>query len=158
VSWEHVVEHYTTAAIRYPQGIRSVIFTRNIPQEHFREVSVHVYWGRTGTGKTRRAVEENQDSYYILRNYGGTNVWFDGYNNETTLIIDEFYGWIKFGMLLTYLDGYKTTLPVKGGTMWAHWNKVIITSNCEHRSWYKNITELQWGALERRISEEIYFE
>jgi hypothetical protein len=157
-SWADIVENHTAVAIRYPGGIRAVLSHRSTPVEHFRQVSVFVYWGETGTGKTRRAVENciaNNEGYYILRNHGGNSVWFDGYNGEPNLIIDEFYGWIKFGMLLTYLDGYRTVVPVKGSTMWAAWTTVYITSNRPYKEWYNSdrISQAQWGALERRFTD-----
>ena len=44
-------------------------------------------WGETGTGKTRRAVDDakSMGSYFIKSN----NKWWDGYTDQKTVILDE---------------------------------------------------------------------
>lgn len=157
-SIESLARNHTNLYIRYHSGIKSTFFHIHTPTSNFRQVETSVYWGETGTGKTRRAVEEN-DSYYILTN-SQTGVWFDGYNSEACLIIDEFYGWVQFGTLLRILDGYKFQAKIHGGFVWANWNKVIITSNKEPNEWYdwNKFSERQKQALFRRFSNIVYFE
>lgn len=139
--------------IKYRKGIESLVFaTGKEKSKEFRSVEVLVYWGDAGSGKTRAAVE-NASDYYILDQ--GERVWFDGYEGETTLIIDDFYGWIKYGQLLRILDGYQYRCEIKGGFTYAMWTKVIITSNKEPVEWYAvGLTP----ALERRITETIHYE
>jgi hypothetical protein len=111
-----------------------------------------VYHGPPGTGKTRKALEENKE-YYLLDNSGGP-VWFDGYEGEETLVIDDFYGWIKYNFILRLLDGHPCRLPIKGGFTYAGWTTVIITSNVHPDSWYKCDTQ----AMHRRITSIDYIE
>lgn len=86
--------------------------------------------------------------YYILDQ--AERVWFDGYEGEPRLVIDDFYGWIKYGMLLRILDGHQFRGEVKGGHIYGHWTTVIITSNKRPDEWYKDgLTP----ALARRINE-----
>lgn len=115
----------------------------------FRKIYTEVLFGDAGTGKTRKAVEENPD-HYILDTDGDGKLWFDGYNGESTLILDDFYGGIKYSYLLRLLDGYKCRLDVKGSFTYAQWTKIIITSNKDPREWYHyGLT----GALDRRITK-----
>lgn len=148
-----VAEEYPSHYIRYRRGIEALasICARNrIPE--FREVRVDVYWGDAGTGKTRKAVEDTSPNYFILEQ--GERVWFDGYEGEDTLIIDDFYGWIKYGQLLRILDGYVYRAEIKGGFTYAAWTRVIITSNKEPEQWYAHgLTP----ALSRRITNTIKF-
>lgn len=136
--------------IKFNRGITSLANTQATPK--WREVLVLVYCGETGTGKTRRAMRE-ESVYKLNQNTNGT-LWFDGYDGETTLLIDDFYGWIKYGELLTLLDGYPYRCQIKGGHMWAKWDTVIITSNKAPDEWY---TFQDLSALKRRICAVRYF-
>lgn len=118
----------------------------------FRNLEVTVLWGSAGSGKTRKAVEDGDD-YYILNAPTNDSLWFDGYKGESTLIIDDFYGWIKFHMLLRILDGYQMRLPIKGSFTYAKWTKVFITSNKKWQDWYPNVSNTD--ALVRRLSHVI---
>ena len=117
-----------------------------------RSVLVLVYWGDSGTGKTRKAIEDSGSDFFILDQ--GERVWFDGYDGEKTLIVDDYYGWIKYGMLLRILDGHPYRAEIKGGFRWALWTRVIITSNKKPEDWYQQgLTP----ALKRRITKVVHF-
>ena len=95
----------------------------------FREVEVCVLCGPAGTGKTRFVYDtEGYESTYTL-SQSQKQIWFDGYCADKVLIIDDFYGWIKWSFLLKLLDGHPCRLNKKGATGWACWDKVYITSN-----------------------------
>lgn len=119
----------------------------------FRNVQVIVHWGKTGTGKTRKPYEEGA---YLFDDY--ENGWWDGYDGESVICLDEFYGGIKFSSLLRWLDGYQLRLKIKGGFTYAQWSKVYITSNVEPSQWYPNIVDERKNALMRRFSEIKKFE
>lgn len=130
-----MVEEYPVQFVRYGRGLKDLYHElARQRQSKWREVQVMVYWGDTGTGKTRLAVEEGGDSLYSLPQ--GDRFWLDGYEGQRTLLIDDYYGWIKYGLFLKLLDGHKISLPVKGGFVPAEWTKVIITSNKSPASWY----------------------
>lgn len=123
-------------------------------EQGYKKKEVELFVGGTGCGKTRKAVEENPD-YFIL-NQSPTGCWWDGYNGESCVIIDEFRGWMPYAQLLRITDGYPTTVPVKGGTIPLMAKKIVITSNVEPESWYK--VDAQMETLEplyRRITRKI---
>ena len=93
-------------------------------------------------------------SVYKLNQPSNNSLWFDGYNGEKVLLIDDFSGWVKYRELLTLLDGYPYRCEMKGGHVWAKWNWVIITSNLDVKNWY-NREDID--PLTRRISEEVIF-
>lgn len=128
------------------EKLENLVHENDIP--NWRNVDVHVFYGKTGTGKTR-TVMEMKDIYKLDMS---NNIWFDGYTNQKNLLIDDFYGWIRFGQLLNILDGYKLRLDKKGSFGWAHWNNVYITSNKHPSNWYNNLTVDQVEALNRRIT------
>lgn len=148
-----VVDEHPTQYIKYRRGIESLIYltsTRGIPK--WRSLQVLVYYGDSGTGKTRKAIEDAGDEYYILDQ--ADRLWFDGYHGDKTLIIDDFYGWIKYGMLLRILDGHPYRCEIKGGFTPAAWTRVVITSNKHPNEWYATgITP----ALRRRIHSVLRF-
>ncbi|QMW68952.1 replication-associated protein [Crucivirus-482] len=153
ISLNLVVNEFPVQYIRYTRGCEALY--RRVQQARnrsWREVTCLVYFGASGAGKTRRAIEESKQDFYILDQ--GERVWFDGYGGESTLIIDDFYGWIKYGMLLRILDGHPYRGEIKGGFIWANWTSVIITSNKPPPEWYA--TGLT-PALRRRITRVMEF-
>lgn len=143
---------------QYRQGLRDIAAdSLRTRARDWRALEVIVNWGDAGTGKTRAAVERGGDDYFILDH--SERVWFDGYAGEKTLIIDDFYGWIKYHYLLRILDGYELRLEIKGGFTYAFWTTVIITSNKEPKDWYPVIfgDNRVSGALSRRITTINHF-
>ncbi len=113
---------------------------------------VHVIWGETGIGKTRRAVELCEDNEYYKKPPGQ---WFDGYDGETHVLFDDFYGGeMKPSMFLQVTDRYPMRVPYKGG--FRNWSpKVIyITSNVSPNDWWSsaNLPESVRQAIRRRFT------
>lgn len=154
-SLHSVIADHPVQYIRYRRGIEALITHRLQERaDSWREVTVSIYYGDTGTGKTRKALDENVSRFILDQ---GDRIWFDGYTGQDTLIIDDFYGWIKFGYLLRVLDGHPLRLEIKGGHTYALWTSVIITSNKPWAEWYSCISETQTAALKRRINHCIHF-
>lgn len=138
--------------VKYHRGLQALANT--IPSKKWRDVKVLVYWGPTGSGKTRSAMAlEGGDVFKMNTNTNGT-LWFDGYRGEKVLLLDDYYGWIKHGELLTLLDGYPYRCQVKGSFTWAQWTTVVITSNKEPKDWYAQGLN---PALERRLTNIRHF-
>lgn len=94
--------------------------------------------------------------WFKLEHPGGHMVWWDGYEGQSLLILDDFTGWIPLTQLLNILDGYPMTLNVKNGRTMANWTTVVITSNLHPRDWYSKdvMAHHDHGrALKRRIDE-----
>lgn len=113
----------------------------------FRKLQVIVHWGKTGTNKTRIPYDKGAFVWEP-----SAPEWWDGYDGEEILLIDEFYGQLKPARLLHLLDGYQLRLPIKGGFTYAQWTTVYITSNVPPEEWYKDIPEQVKEALARRIT------
>lgn len=112
----------------------------------FRPVRVFVFWGASGTGKTRRVKELDPEVYTV--DHSTTTVWFCGYDGQKSILLDDFYGSIKYEYLLRLLDGHSMQVQIKGGQAYACWSNVFITSNKHPREWYSmGLTD----ALTRRI-------
>lgn len=110
-------------------------------------VETIVYWGPSGSGKSRRCRDEAPDALWVSRGNGNA-VWYDGYDRHEDLVIDEFYGWISRDQMQRLCDRYPLTLQTKGGTRQCVVKRVFITSNAHPTKWWK----IGMGAMQRRIT------
>lgn len=152
-----IVEECGAKASKFAKHIQFLRFTytEKDSDRQLQGVRVLVLYGATGTGKTYAAVNYiagNKD-YYICEapSHSTSKVWFDGYEGQRTLILDDFAGsFCQFRFLLRLLDVYKLKVEVKGGHAWAVWTTVVITSNIHPSGWYEHIDT---SPLRRRINE-----
>lgn len=110
-----------------------------------------VLWGPPGTGKTKYCLEHGGEHAYWMKKPIGNAVYFDGYEGQEIVIIDEFYGWLPFDLLCRMCDRYPLMVDTKGGMTNFYPKQIFITSNQNPNDWYKN----GLGALRRRISEPL---
>jgi len=108
----------------------------------------YVYWGRTGTGKSKQAWElAGVDAY---PKDPRTKFWC-GYDGQKHVIIDEFCGGIDISHMLRWLDRYPVIVEIKGSSRCLNATHFWITSNVDPRLWYPEATEEQKLALLRRL-------
>lgn len=143
--------------VKYSRGMQEV---RRIVQQSMQtrgrpELKVTVYWGEAGTGKTRRVYDTHGFENVFTLIADNSACWFDGYEGQDVLLIDDFKGWIQYSLLLKVLDIYPLRLPVKGSFTYAAWTKVYITSNYDPKTWYTG--DHDPAALARRIHSVIQF-
>jgi len=111
------------------------------------------FWGKTGTGKSRKANETLPNAWWS----GKDLRWWQGYDGHPDVIIDDFRGdFCTFHELLRILDRYPYTIENKGGSRQLLAKRIIIT--CP-----KNYTEVyavngeQIEQLARRITRVEHF-
>lgn len=126
-------------------------------QKH-RKMLVTVIYGTGGLGKSRWAREEAKKNIedgriYTLMNPQGHTVWWDGYDGQQALLMDDFNGYLLPHHLFRILDIYALQIPVKGGHSWANWNYVYITANKPPSEWYSPavMAKLDFNAYFRRF-------
>lgn len=155
-----LVEEHPEMFVKYSRGMKELdfMYRQAVSKCADREVKTVVLWGPTGTGKTKAAMSfgKSKTWYKLDMSASGSTLWWDGYQGEDVLIMDDFYGWIPHGKLLNILDRYPLRLDVKGSHVWAAWKWVIITSNKEPSSWY--LEGSNFSALERRLTVVHHFE
>lgn len=89
---------------------------------------VHWYYGESGSGKSFKALSENLGRMYTPT-YGNSGIWFDNYNGEEVLFLDDLRSHnIAYNKLLQMLDVQPFKCEGKGAKgVYARWKKIIIT-------------------------------
>lgn len=117
------------------------------------EKEVYVFWGDTGTGKSRDAWQLAGMGAYPKN---PRTKWWDGYRGQECVVIDEFRGDIDVANLLRWFDRYPVLVEIKGSSLPLSANKIWITSNLSPRQWYPTLDEKTVEALLRRLKVTHY--
>lgn len=130
--------------VRYYRAFEKYLVMKTKPRNH--PVDVHIVQGPTGTGKSKWALDTYPEAYWKQRSN-----WWDGYAGHEVVVIDEFYGWLPFDLLLRICDRYPLLVETKGGQMQFVAKTIVITTNALPSSWYKCAT--YFPALTRRVTK-----
>lgn len=155
---EDLVDRFTSQFVMYGSQMDRVLDRLTsinwVPREEFSPPRVHVMWGKTGTGKTRKAAEYGA----LFCNYDSRYPW-GHYRGQDIVCLDEFCGQIPIATLLVWLDGYATTvqIPYLGNKPWIP-KVIFICSNLSIKDWYLKASPLQIEAIERRCTTIAYLE
>ena len=88
--------------------------------------------------------EKDEEPYVLtLPQSAGMKTWFDGYDAQEVLIIDEFSSQIPLDYLKKLLDSTPMRVETKGSTRKANWRYVIVTSQHNPDNWYKGWREIE---------------
>nr|AHI42034.2 replication-associated protein [Human associated cyclovirus 10] len=146
-----IAEKHPACYIRYYRGIRSYLnLVAPVSPRNFK-TEVRYYWGPPGSGKSRRSLEESSGLLDGTVYYKPRGEWWDGYMQQTSVIIDDFYGWIKYDELLKICDRYPHKVPIKGGFEEFTSKYIFITSNVDVCDLYK-FNGYTTAAIDRRIT------
>lgn len=112
--------------IRYYATIKRIRIERPVELQTLQgELENQWFFGRPGTGKSRRAREENPGAYIKP-----INKWWDLYDMEDVVIIDEWEPDNRLGFLLKlWADRYPFVGECKFGSRMMRPRKIIVTSN-----------------------------
>lgn len=98
---------------------------------------VHWIWGASGTGKSSQAAEY-PDPYWK-----DDTKWWDGYDGQETIILDDFRGHqMRFTYLLRLLDRYPMRVEVKGGYRQVNSKNIVVTSIIHPEQIYSSVKDL----------------
>lgn len=117
------------------------------------ETNLEIHVGEPGSGKSHQAFTRFPNAYWMMRPTGD-KIWFDGYTGQDTIVLDDFYGWLPWDLLLRLADKYPLKLETKGGTVECVIKNLIITSNKPPTQWYKSLIKNKedFLPLARRIT------
>lgn len=91
-------------------------------------VEVYWYWGETGAGKSFRVEAEVKESAMAVYRQNGSS-WWDGYDSQPAVIIDDLPETKNLTELLKELDVYNYLLGTKGSHTWMKAEKIWVTSS-----------------------------
>lgn len=134
--------------LRYYKGFREYKKLRTGHRNW--KTEVNILWGESGTGKSRTCQEKAPSAYWKTR-----DEWWDAYDGEEDIIIDDFYGWLPYDFLLRLMDRYPLDVPTKGGFRRFVGKRLFITSNKQPEEWYPNVSDKT--PLLRRIDNRTHF-
>lgn len=145
--------------LRYAEGlqkyapVRNRFATKESP-ELASKIEIKWYWGETGSGKTKSAIEFFGDNDYWIS--GRDLKWFEGYYGQKYVLIDDFRGdFCTFHFMLRLTDIYPLRVEVKGSSIpWVPY-VIIITCPYHPEDVYQTVENKE--QLYRRISEVRYF-
>lgn len=143
-----VALEYPGTFVKYCRGIRELSYIVRSQIKRDYKTEVYVLIGKPGTGKSRFASERAAQLGSVY--YKPRGEWWDGYDGETSVIIDDYYGWLKYDELLKIMDRYPYQVPVKGGYVGFTSKYIFITSNAAIENWYK-FPNYTVDAIMRRI-------
>lgn len=139
---------HPTQYIKYHKGIEKFRALQIEPRNW--ETEVIVLYGKTGCGKSRQA-RELCENYYVWTPARGK--WFDNYDGQEDVIMEEFRGQLPLGFMLVLLDRYECPVECKGGTVEFCPKRIVITSPKHPKLWYEDDKNDKIQQLLRRITK-----
>lgn len=155
-SLQQIAEEMPATVVRNYKGL---IYLRSLLLEGRRDKPIVFWlWGKTGTGKTRSAVEFGQhfDRFWI----SSCNLkWYDGYDGQPVAIFDDIRSEsINYNTFLRLLDRYCLSVEYKGGfTNWIP-KFIIVTCPVEPSDLFSHKPNDDIAQLLRRIDYIVDFD
>lgn len=164
-STEQLLETFSLEMAQYDRFYQKCLNLRLKKQANYlyqnmdkEQLEITVIIGPPGCGKTR-VIYDNydiNDIYKLEIGDGSTgSVFWNGYEGESIILIDDFHSNLKLDYMLRLLDIYPMRLNTKGGYTYRTAKKIFITSNIEIDNWYPNCHSRHREAIKRRITKLI---
>ena len=159
--WDEIwakAKHGDIEAIPADIRVRCYRTLQQIKKDYLRPISINknifIFWGSTGCGKSHTAWElAGLDAYPKDPN---TKYW-DGYQGQENVVVDEFRGRIDISHMLRWCDKYPVNVENKfGGTTLCAKN-IWITSNLPPDLWWGDIDSETLKAFKRRITKIVHY-
>lgn len=158
--WDAIWEAAKTGdLLAVPAGVRVQHYRtlRLIASDHLEpaalERQIQVFWGATGLGKSRDAWAQLGLQAYPKD--PRTKFW-DGYQGQEHVVIDEFRGGIDIAHILRWCDRYPVRVEIKGASTVLRATRMIFTSNLHPKDWYPGLDDETLSALLRRLEIKHY--
>lgn len=149
-------DEFPGCSMRYGRCIGRVRAIFGVELKRTWKMNVIVYWGVPNSGKSHQAITQYPGAYMLPRpNVKGGAVWWEGYEGQEVVIINEFYGWIPYAEFLSLLDEYPHVVAVKCDSRQFLSRTIVITSNAAPDKWYSSLYasgKASYESLETRLS------
>ncbi len=143
-----VADNFFTPWVRYHKAFTLYRSLHVEPRSTFD--TLHIWYGVTGAGKSYLARSTFPGAYWTP---GGKDEWYDGYDGQKCIVIDELDPHtIPIRRLLRLANPYPLKLQVKGGFVECVAQTVVITHNEHPHTWYPHAGERSVAALMQRAT------
>lgn len=141
------------AYVRNYRGLASLKNVLKTPEKFRKMFACWLFVGKTRTGKSYHA----RIALDAFPKPIGKGLWWDGYDGEKTVVIDEFRGQFPLSDMLQLMDPYKVQVEVKGGFTFFEPDTLILTTNDHPADWYLDHTEDTREAFLARFKKVFWF-
>lgn len=140
-----LAESHSAVFVKFGRGLRDLRLTLEKPYDHYACRGIWL-WGPPGSGKSHAARAIDPDAYLKPQ-----SKWFDGYNGQETMILDDLDTNVLGHYLKIWADKYACTGETKGGTIHLQHKLFIVTSNYDPEELWKEDPQM-YGAIKRRFN------
>ena len=147
-----LVDTHMPLFLKYPSAVKQIrqIFLPDRKEQ----TELAIWYGAPGTGKTTEAKAKWPDAFWLSQLGPKGTVWWDGYDGQETVIIDEFQGFIDIPTMCSLINHSPYTVNVKGTTAKFTTKLVVIISNLHPNKWWPGYPDTYYG-MHRRIKEAV---
>nr|WAE42609.1 MAG: replication associated protein [Cressdnaviricota sp.] len=163
-SMKQVAAKHGPAYVKFNRGFEKYQGIRKLYEVRRHRTELFILWGTPNSGKTWDAQHyKGEDHTFTLEapNSEKGSVWWDGYEGEEVVVIDEFdkHSFLPLGELLKLADNAPKRVQIKGGSVPFLAKRIYICANEAKETWWKGqiITPAMMEALDTRITEEIQY-
>lgn len=149
-SERQICADYTDTYIKYHGGIRrarQIMASGKVGlwKSHMKIIAIH---GHTGSGKSKYVTDTHGYVNVFTPTFNGEKYWFDGYDGQKVLHIEEFYGQVPFHVMQNLLDKKVIRCEDKGSMVIADWDYVYLTSNMHPKLWWN-----RWEGIDEEVMQ-----
>jgi RNA helicase/Putative viral replication protein len=140
---------------KYYHNIKRQMVDASLKMERTWQTKFICLYGPSGTGKSLFAKELWPKAYYVQKESSTRNLWFDGYDGQEVMIVDDYHNTFSFTVFKELINHTGYHLPVKGGKAPMVASLVVVLSNTPPNEWYPNIDSAHQAAVRRRMESPI---
>ncbi len=118
------------------------------------KTEVFVLYGATGTGKSYWANRTNEKKDIFIKQQ---SKWWCLYSKQPTVILEEWRGWLPWGVFLQMCDENPLLVETKNGQVQFLARQLLILTNDWPDTWYKGDNQkFPFANIKRRVNHWIY--
>lgn len=152
-SLKSVAEEHSATFIRNYRGITLWKAIVKEPSPFRENLQIWLFVGKTRLGKSYHA----RVALDCWPKPIGKGLWFDGYDGQKRVVIDEFRGQYPLSDVLQLTDPYKVQVETKGGHVWFEPELIVFTTNTNPREMYQDHDEATREAFLARFHRVFYW-